>query len=299
MSAVKRDLSGKWQDAHRVLADRVDLDAARLVVDALHNREKSSMLYAMSLFQLIRKEKLSPEKMSILAYREDELKADSMDSLLDVPGGSSYREIEETLTDRGIVHEVQEILSLHLHDPSEDLNIRNAIPDVLSRLETQKAAEILCLELVQGTEDVRQSVIDALYKIHSNQPQIHLKKRRIITAVFGRINGSYEIFLSACDKQSAGIPSISDMSWKADLERATKQVFDLLTLVYPAEDIVKAYQNIQQGTRKSIDSSLELLDNVLDRDLKQLLFSLMEELQLEYKAGQLRKLRQSLEKRLN
>jgi hypothetical protein len=89
------------------------------------------------------------------------------------------------------------------------------------------------------------------------------------------------------------------MSWKADLERATKQVFDLLTLVYPAEDIVKAYQNIQQGTRKSIDSSLELLDNVLDRDLKQLLFSLMEELQLEYKAGQLRKLRQSLEKRLN
>ena len=55
MGAVKRDLSRKWQDAHRILADHVDLDAARLVVDAVQSREKSSTLYAMNLFQLRRR----------------------------------------------------------------------------------------------------------------------------------------------------------------------------------------------------------------------------------------------------
>jgi AAA family ATP:ADP antiporter len=76
IGAVKNGLSRKWQDVHRILADHVDLDAARLAVDALQSRERSSTLYAMSLFQMIRKERLSPEMISILSYREDELKAE-------------------------------------------------------------------------------------------------------------------------------------------------------------------------------------------------------------------------------
>ena len=78
----------------------------------------------------------------------------------------------------------------------------------------------------------------------------------------------------------------------------TRQIFDLLTLIYPSEDIIRAYQNIQQGTQKSFDSSLELLDNVLDRDLKLFLFPIIEDLPPEYKARRLRRLRGSLNRYL-
>jgi hypothetical protein len=92
------------------------LDAARLVVDALQSREKSSTLYAMSLFQMIRKDGLSPEMISILSYTEDELKADSMDALLDVPCHVLHKEIEDTLADRRIIAEVQEIVALESYE---------------------------------------------------------------------------------------------------------------------------------------------------------------------------------------
>jgi ATP:ADP antiporter, AAA family len=383
----------------------VDLDAARLAVDALQSREKSSTLYAMSLFQMIRKERLSPEMLSILSYREDELKAESMDSLLDVPCHALNKEIEETLADRRIVAEVQgivamesyqsimekrlselvgnanasevermeaakligilkttpavrlclkrllqdtspdvltyaldsaavhrlsecvpliirllgnpvtmppaqdalscyesgieEILGAHLNDPNENPDLRNSIPDILARLETQRSADILIQALVCGTEEGKQSVIDALYKIHSNQPRIHIETKKIMASVFVRISRNYDIYLAGYESQLAGCSPGRDLDWKADLDLATKQIFDLLTLIYPSEDIVKAYQNILLGTRKSFDSSLELLDNVLDSDLKLLLFPIIDDLPPEHKARQLRRLRRSLDKRLS
>jgi hypothetical protein len=142
-------------------------------------------------------------------------------------------------------------------------------------------------------------VIDALYKIHSNQPRIHIETKKIMASVFGRISRNYDIYLAGYESQAAGSTPSGDLNWKADLELVTKQIFDLLTLIYPAEDIVKAYQNILLGTRKSFDSSLELLDNVLDPDLKLLIFPIIEDLPPEYKVRQLRRLRRGLDKRLN
>jgi hypothetical protein len=46
-----------------------------------------------------------------------------------------------------------------------------------------------------------------------------------------------------------------------------KQIFELLGLVYPQESIVMAYQNILAGTKKALDYSVELLDNILKREL--------------------------------
>jgi hypothetical protein len=405
MQAVKKDLSRKWEDAHSILADRVDLDAARLVVDALQSREKSSTLYAMSLFQMIRKDGLSPEMISILSYTEDELKADSMDALLDVPCHVLHKEIEDTLADRRIIAEVQEIVALesyesimekrltelsadenasevermeaakligilratpavrlclrrllqdtsldvlvyaldsaavhrisdnipliirllgnpvtmqpaqdalssygsgieeslssYLRDPNENLNIRNSIPEIFARLKSQESADLLCLELAHGTEDIKQSVIDALYQIHSDQPRIQIRKKIITDAVYTRIGRIYDIYLAGYGGQLSGNSSALGLNWKMELDLATKQIFDLLSLVYPTEDIVKAYQNILQGTGKSFDSSLELLDNVLDADLKELLFPIIDDIPPEYKAEQLRRLRRSLDKHLS
>ncbi len=97
--------------------------------------------------------------------------------------------------------------------------------------------------------------------------------------------------LQAAGSESASGPEGRHEGQKAQalLDLRIKRIFDLLALIYPQEDIIKAYQNILQGTRKCVDYSLELLDNILDRGLKELLFPLIEDLPLEEKARRLKK----------
>ncbi len=112
LGIVKKDLTRRWQDGNQIVADNVDVEAARLVFDTLQSRGKSSALYAMNLFELVQKEKLTPELMSVIALKEDEITARSMDALLDVGGEIFYPGIEETLADEDFEVQIKEVLAL-------------------------------------------------------------------------------------------------------------------------------------------------------------------------------------------
>jgi AAA family ATP:ADP antiporter len=58
-------------------------------------------------------------------------------------------------------------------------------------------------------------------------------------------------------------------------------IFKLLGLIYPQEDIVKAYQNIQTGTKESMAYAVELLDNTLKKEIREALLPLVEDLSRE------------------
>jgi ATP:ADP antiporter, AAA family len=396
LSVVKKDLTRKWQDATGVVKQHVDMDVTRLIFDTVQSREKSSTLYVMNLFQLVKREKLTPELMEILDYQENEMKARSMDSLLDVGGEVFYRGVEETLSDKDFEVQVREIMALdsfkllmgrrlaeivgketasevermeaarligqmepspdvfhslesllrdpspdvlnyalssaavhlrkehvpliipllgnpmnrqaaqdvleaygpriedvlrkHLQDAGERLEVRQAIPEVLARIGNQRAADVLTGELARGEEDLEQELTDALYKIRSNQPKVRFKVAKIRAAILSLIKKNYEALLAEGDSRPArGDCSVSGPDVKAALDLQTKRIFDLLALIHPPEDIVTAYQNILQGSKKSVDYSLELLDNILDRDLKAYLSPLIEDLPPEERIRRLKK----------
>jgi ATP:ADP antiporter, AAA family len=401
LSVVKRNLSRRWEDAHNVVARNVDIDATHLIVDTLQSREKSSTLYAMNLFQLVQKEKLSPELLTILSLKEDGLKARSMDCLLDVGGEAFSGGIEESVADKEIQKMVQEIMALdsyrtviekrfadltanaiaseaermeaaklagllsptpgvlrcielllqdpspdvlnyalgaatahlrkehisliipllanpmtrhpaqdtlvaygppvedvlkkHIQDETEHPGIRNAIPGILARLGNQKSADILMQQLSCGSEELEQEVVEAMCRIRMNQPRIHFRKKKILASIFVAVKRAYAVYLDGNGDASAAQPPFPPADRIPDIR--IKRIFDLLSLIYPAEDIVRAYQNIQQGTRKSVDFSLELLDNTLDRDIKSFLFPILEDLPQEEKTSRLKKLAKSLEQK--
>jgi hypothetical protein len=54
-------------------------------------------------------------------------------------------------------------------------------------------------------------------------------------------------------------------------------IFKLLGLIYPQEEIRKAYQNIETGTRNSIAYAVELLDNTLKKDMRDVIIPLVED----------------------
>jgi len=51
----------------------------------------------------------------------------------------------------------------------------------------------------------------------------------------------------------------------------------LLGLVYSHEDIFRAYQNIQVQTKDSVAYALELLDYTLDKEMRDLIFPVLED----------------------
>jgi AAA family ATP:ADP antiporter len=393
LETVKKDLGRKWQDARKVVAANVDIDLTRLIVDTLQSREKSSTLYVMNLFQLVQKEKLTADLMEAIGLKGEELKARSMDALLDVGGETFFPGIEEAITDKdfevvvrevmalpvyqdlmekrmddlvgekgvsdvvrmeaarvmglmeptpgvlrdlsrllqdpspdvltyalnsAIVHlrkehvplivallanpatqqlaqdtlaaygpRIEDVLKKHLQDRRERPAVRKAIPEVLARFGDQKAADALVAELGSCDEALEPDLIEALYWIRSSHPQVRYRRKRVAAAVLSLARRNAEDYLAAAQAGAAGEPGPVR---KGAMDLRMKLIFDLLTLLGPPEDIVKAYQNILRGGDRSADYSLELLDNILDRDLKAHLLPLLENLPPDVRCRRLKKL---------
>jgi AAA family ATP:ADP antiporter len=403
VTIVKNNLHIKWRDADKLITEKIDIDMTKLVFDTLQSREHSSVLYAMNLFDLIKKEKLSPELRSLIAIKSDEIRARSMDSLLDVSGESLLPEIDDSIDPEALDAQVKEIMSLdvyqkliqeqiqkagrekggraevsrmeaakiigmispqtpvikelkkllrdpsaeviryaaesagrlqrrefvpllighlihpaireaaaqalrsygesivgtlkdYLCDPQVDIRIRQAIPDLLAKTGSQRAADILTIELAKETSELEEELIEALHRLMSNSPGIRFSSETVHLKIVSLIKKCYLLVLQIHDVRADRKKEVLRRDLENSLNRTMKQIFELLGLVYPQEDIVRAFQNILVGTKKALDYSVELLDNILKRELKELLIPLIEDTTLEEKARISRKMIRAAEK---
>jgi len=112
---IKRHLKIKWEDGDRMVLDKIDVDTTKLVFDTLESRSRSSVLYAMNLYDLIRRERLTPELRKIITQRSGELRAGAMDSLLDVDGEALFPDMDDSLPEESLDAQVREILDLGVY----------------------------------------------------------------------------------------------------------------------------------------------------------------------------------------
>lgn len=403
VNIVKRSLNIKWQEADKLIDERIDVDMTKLVFDTIESKNRSSVLYAMNLFDLVKREKMSSELKKIIGYKSGEIMASSMDSLLDLDGEALVPEMEDTLDEESLGTQVREVMSLDVYrelmkghldkivheagretevsrmeaakvmgmmesspaliqnlarlmrdespevvsyalesagklkrrelvpfiisqlsnpylegvahkvlvnygnkilgtlkdymgDPEEDIKLRQAMPGILARSGLQRAADLLAAELQKAQKDIEPEIIAALYKMRSKDLLLQFPERIILPAIIEKIKECHliitEIHALLSDKKKAFMAK----NLENNLSRTLKYIFDLLSLVYPRDDIIKAYQNICAGTKRSIDYSIELLDNLVKKDIMEGLIPLIEDISLEDKARKSKKLLKSLEK---
>ena len=400
---VKKNLQLKWQDADKLVSEKIDVDMTKLVFDTLQSRSRSSVLYAMNLFDLIKSDKLSPELKRIISSKSGEVRASSMDSLFDLDGEALLPDSDDSLEEEDLSTQVKEIMSLDVYqelvreqiekivhqegqvteiskmeaakvlgmmtpspslipslsrllreksaevvkyalesagklrrrelvpfivpqlkkpateriarqalvnygtrilgalrdymaDREEDIKIRRAIPSILFSIGTQRSADLMARELKKRGRDIESELIEALYKLRTKEPDIQFHYHDIVPHIFMLIKKSYLILLEIHDLMSdkKRVNLVSDL--ENNLSRSLKHIFELLCLIYPQEDILKAYQNISSGTKKAIDYSVELLDNILKRELKEFVIPLIDDIPFEDKVKRCRKLLRTLEK---
>lgn len=403
VNIVKNNLSIKWQEADDFLMDKVDIDTTKLIFDTIESKNRSSVLYAMNLFDLVKKDKMSSSLKKIISNKSSEIQASSMDSLFNVSGGILFPELDDSLDDENIDTQIKEIMEqdvykelmnehfdkvLHetsesgvvpkmeaakaigfmppdssltknlgpllkdksaevlryalesagkikkrkflplviqqlsnprtqriasqalidygpsitgtlkdyLSDLDENVGLRKEIPDILARIGTQKAADSLALEFKKKHTDVNNEVIEALFKLRSNNPKISIHEEIIIPEIIQVIRQSYMLLFEIHESLAEEKDKIVMTNLETNLANSLKHIFELLSLIYAREDIIKTYQNITTGEKKAIDYSVELLDNILKKDLRDLLLPLIDDISFEDKIIRCKKMLKTIEK---
>ena len=112
---VKANLKARRPDADEIILGRVDVDAAKLVFDTIESRRRSSVLYAMNLMDLVRRDEMSPELRSILKEETSRVQAGSLDGLIETGSATLFPGWEDRLAEESLDEQVREVLSLDVY----------------------------------------------------------------------------------------------------------------------------------------------------------------------------------------
>ncbi len=399
---VKRHLKLKWQEAGRLVADKIDVDMTKLVFDTLESKKRSSVLYAMNMFDLIRREKLSPELRGIIASKSDQVQASSLDALLGVDGEPLFPEVDDSLAEETLDAEVQEVMSLDIYqemmadhlrkvsagegdtgevermeaakalglmapgsslvrslrpllrdesvevagyalqsaarlkrlefvplivrrlaqprleqaaaktlvaygeriagtlkdylcDPAEEAAVRRNIPGILAEIGTQRAADLLASAIDSPCGFESETIAGAAH-LRGENPGAFFPEPVITRATLRLVRRGYDLlFENDRDRHGPG-QRLTTSELESALTRNVRDVFNLLGLIHPPEDIRRAFQNLSTGAKKGVEYSLELLDAMLKREVKMFLLPLIDDAPLEDRARKCRKLLPALKK---
>ena len=385
---VKQKLEMKWDRGDKLVAEKMDVDYTKLVFDTIESRDRSSVLYAMHLFDLIKQDKLTPEVRKLISYKAGERKVSSLGGLFESGETTLVPETDDMLSEEVLGKEVQEIMSLdvyqevmkgyidkvlvdetgdtetskmevakaiglmeshsplaqkleelledespevskyaiesaarlkrrehvpgliyklhnpvtredactalekygerivgtlsdYLGDSDEDVGLRKEVASVLARIPTQDSADFLAWELAEDNEDMDHELIDALDRIRSGKPDIQVQEEIIKTKIFKEIKKYYQILIKFYDAKSKTKKVKMSEQLAENLAASMMNIFKLLGLIYSHEDIFRAYQNIRTATKDSVDYAVELLDNILPKEIRDVVFPLIEDLPLE------------------
>ncbi len=99
-----------------------------------------------------------------------------------------------------------------------------------------------------------------------------------------------QILIESYDMKSTDKKEEMDISLLKNLDTSLMNIFKLLGLIYSREDIFKAYQNIKTGKKDSTAYAVELLDNILEKEMRDIVFPVVEDLPLEERVKRCRNL---------
>ncbi len=383
VSTIKNKLEKSWDRADKLITERMDVDYAKLVFDTIESKNRSSVLYAMHLFDLIKQDKLTHELKKAISYKSDEIRAFSLGVLLEAEETALIPETEDEISEEFLKKEIKEIMSLDVYqeimkdyaekvisregkeaetakmevakalgmmdshsplvhmlkdllhekspevsryavesaarlkqrnfvpsivpklsslltredasaalekygqkivgtlsdyigDSEVDIELRKELVKVVARIGGQEALDFLTWELTEEKGDLGSELIDALDRIRSDNPAFLFQKEIVKQKIAKEVKkycsdliGFYRT-LTQEKKEQEEKPPLQDLS------QSLANIFKLLGLIYTHEDIFRAYQNIKERTKDSTAYAVELLDNTLEKEIRDILLPLIE-----------------------
>ena len=364
--------------------DKLDIDYTKHIFDTIESKDHSSVLYAMHLYDLLEKDKLTPEIKDMISQKTDEVKSSSIGEIFNAEGASWFPDADDDISQENLIKDIREIVALeayqqvmgmhteqvggisekseidrmemakaigmmepdaplvdnleplildqsaevscyairsaarlqkdehipaiiqkldnpktyedavsalkayghpamstleeYLDDSEKDIRIRNAVIKVLANIGSQDAVRVLLRELARETEELETEIVDALDRIRSEKTDIHFPAKLAQKGTLSIIKKYCQTFIDLYGLE----PSDKNAEQRARLDKKLGNlfidIFKMLGLYHPHEDIVKARQNLEAGTPNSVAYAIELLDNTVKKNMKDNIIPLVEDL---------------------
>jgi len=172
-----------------------------------------------------------------------------------------------------IIPEIEE----RLRDDRTPQDIRRELPSVLVRIGTTEAEQALIGSLLQADVTLRHRVIASLNKLRTLHPEVKLDPSTINLLLAAEIAGhyrSYQVLGPLKERLKDDDPVLLAMHNAMDQE--LDRIFRLMGLLLPGVGLHDAYVGLRSSDELVRANSLELLDNVLDPELRHLLVPLLD-----------------------
>jgi len=164
-----------------------------------------------------------------------------------------------------------------LRDDQTALPIRREVPQVLVRIGTPVALEVLIDGLLQPDVTLRQRVIASLNKLHDMHPEVRIDQQLVELVLAAEIAGhyrSYQVLGPLREHLKDDDPGMEGI--RRSMDQELERMFRLMALMVPGPGLHDAYVGVRSGNPTVRENALEFLDNVLKPDLRRLLLPLID-----------------------
>ena len=190
--------------------------------------------------------------------------------------------------------DVVDCLSENLENPSKSGKVRLAIPKVLALIGSQKSVSVLIKNLTQNDLKLRFEILKALNKLKTNFLNLKFDKQVIKSCIFDETKYYYKIlsllyqYQRISENENLTILQNNDSNRIIDAQKlllraleeklnaTLERIFRLLGLRYLSQDIYNIYLGIISKQSDLKANAVELLDNILDVNLKRLIIPIVE-----------------------
>ncbi|MBW1807782.1 MAG: MFS transporter [Deltaproteobacteria bacterium] len=165
-----------------------------------------------------------------------------------------------------------------LNDRERPLNVRLLLPRIIRMIGTQRAGEVLLFSNIQDDASLRHRIALAISSMRLQNPNIKFDRKWALQAVDRRLD-SYRYYDLIYRRLACYLPPGS-LAIKVLMERLNQNIevaFRVLGLIYPHRTIMNIFYRLKGARGEAWSDAIELLDNIVDRDIRLRFFPILED----------------------
>jgi ATP:ADP antiporter, AAA family len=165
-----------------------------------------------------------------------------------------------------------------LSDDTRAPELRRAIPDVLQRIGTPNAEQLLVENLLEPDPSLRLRTVSALNKVRQLNPDRRLERELVETVLAAEILGHYRSYqiLGALLANAGNPDAAARTPLNESMMRELERIFRLMALLFPGNDLHSAYVGLRSANADVHANALELLEHTLPTHVRRLLLPLID-----------------------
>ena len=172
-------------------------------------------------------------------------------------------------------------LNERVMDRELDLPSRTRAARAMAEIVDQSTVDALMEQLDRADFALQYHLLKSLSKLRNKSPHLHFDAQRLGAEIRRAARAYYDAIqildMSGSDENGRA-SALLTKALRERREQALERIFRLLALQYAAKDMYNAYLGMVSGDRATRASALEFLDNVLDRETKEYLLPLLEQI---------------------